>query len=97
MTAARRIARHPPPRAGHARCTGARRANDRALAAATLGVVAGLALGLAILVDAPAVGGLRSAGPAGPMLTPARASVASVIAPAGAMAPLSARDREDGP
>ncbi len=57
MTSTRRIARHQPPRAPRARATGAGGVRVRACAAAALGLCSGLALGAAILVGAPAVGG----------------------------------------
>ena len=100
MTPARPIARHPPPRTGFARArsVSAWPARVRAPAAAMLGIAGGLVIGLAILVEAPSVGGGSPAGSAASTLAAPPESVASVIAPAGATALMSTPNREeDGP
>ena len=96
MTPARRITPHRPPRArvAHARRSGAWPVRVRAVAAAMPGVVGGLAAGLAILVNASSVGHGSPARTVAPMPAVPHESVASVIAPAGAMA-MAGRDREE--
>ena len=102
MTVARRIAQHRPPRAERARVAGVRRARLRALGAAALGAVTGLAFGAAILIEAPGVGGAsrmdgaRFDRPAGSSPGWTAVSVASVIAPAQGTAFSSRREREEG-
>ncbi len=96
MTPARRTAPARSRRAGHARAPFAQLV--RVAAAAVLGALAGLALGLGLLVKATAS---ADASPPrdGPSATPATpslpATVASVIAPADPARAASAQDRTD--
>ena len=101
MTANHRHARIGPPRAGRPRLTPARRARAKALGAAVLGGLAGLAFGLVLLVKPPVVDGASPAAPwrsdAGAPRLRARpvASVSSVIAPARGVEVASGQDREE--
>ena len=82
MSTDRRIAQSRPPRAGRSRGWA------RAIGAALLGTLAGLAFGMGVLAGAPAVDGsgsmvrVRVDGPVAPARVEVPVSVSSVIAPA---------------